>query len=72
MSKPIDKRIRDAWAAWMLDEGQSPQASGDEFDQWLRRVREQAWEEGVDATFYDPESSDGISWGDNPYKRPAR
>ena len=45
-------------------------AETDRADRAEARLAE-VWDEGVDATFYDPESLGNISWGDNPYRSEA-
>ena len=42
-----------------------------EFDRWLNEIRAEAWEEGAESAFYDPEIRDLVDYPENPYRNPA-
>ena len=39
-----------------------------EFDRWLNEIRAEAWQEGAESAFYDPEIRDLVDYPENPYR----
>lgn len=40
-----------------------------EFDRWLASVKAEAWDEGAESAYYDPEYRDQVNYPDNPYRK---
>ena len=38
------------------------------FDRWLNEIRAEAWQEGAESAFYDPEIRDLVDYPENPYR----
>ena len=42
----------------------------DEFDRWLNSIKAEAWEEGAESAFYNPEIRGFVEYPEeNPYRR---
>lgn len=39
-----------------------------QFDRWLASVKAEAWDEGAESAYYDPEIRDQVNYPDNPYR----
>ena len=38
------------------------------FNRWLASVKAEAWEQGADSAYYDPEIRGQVNYPDNPYR----
>ena len=41
----------------------------EEFDRWLNKVKAEAWEEGAESAFYNPEILGLVDYPENPYRK---
>lgn len=65
MNIPTTREVRQAWIAVQLGK---PEATA-EFDTWLATVKAEAWEQGADSAYYDPEIRGQVNYPDNPYRK---
>lgn len=69
--KPITESVRGIYADRVEHIlGLSREQIRAEFDAWLNEVKAEAWEEGAESAFYNPEIRDLVDYPDeNPYRK---
>ena len=66
----MTKGVLAAYVAALAGDG-SMEYDPAEFFDWLNTIKAQAWEEGAESAFYEPEIRGQVDYPDNPYEEQA-